>query len=66
MFKTGENVKTYGYLVGVEMDDTVDPEKIKDKLLEGIWHKEGIGKADITLLGEVEIVDEGSVDESTG
>jgi hypothetical protein len=53
---------THGYLVAVELDDSgkATPEKVADKLKEGVWFMEGIKRSgiDVEYLGEIEEVEE--------
>lgn len=55
-----DNTHIEGFLVAVEVDDsgkaTVD--KIRNKLLEGPWHMEGVGRVEVDPLGEIEVIAE--------
>jgi len=50
-------VKTYGFLIAVEVEPKVDHNKLILKLMEGPRFMEGIGHIDIEELGEVEVVE---------
>ena len=59
MLKTGGPTTFHGYLVAVEfeVEANVDPQKVANRIAEGPWHLDGVGKIDVDYLGEVESIE---------
>lgn len=59
MLKTGGPTTVHGYLVAVEFetDANINSQKVADKLAEGPWFMEGVGKVEVNYLGEIEEID---------
>jgi len=58
MFQKGGPLRTFGFLVAADLEEGVDPNKLANRLAEGIWHIAGVGNIDVEMLGEVEVVPE--------
>lgn len=59
MFQKQGQTVTIGFLVAVDIIEggKATPDKVKAGLADGIWHQEDVGNIDITYLGEIEVVD---------
>lgn len=57
-----QNTHIEGFLVAVEVDDTGKAriDKLTNKLAEGLWHMEGVGRVEVDPIGEIEVIDDGT------
>ena len=47
-------IKVYGFLIGVEAVEGMDPEKIAQRLMDSLTFIEGVGDVTVDVLGEIE------------
>lgn len=52
-----DKLKAYGWIVGVEAHESVDPNTVTQKLADALAWVEGIGTVDVEYLGEIETLD---------
>ena len=45
---------TRGFLVAVECETGVSSKALEQKLADGIWHMEGVGKVDVEHMGLID------------
>ena len=58
MFQRGKDtpISTYGFLVGIEIEDgSTTPEAVALHLADSVSWLEGVGKADVELLGKLDV-----------
>lgn len=48
----------HGFLVGVDLEEGINPEGIGDAIAESLTWREGVGKADVTHLGVIQTIED--------
>ncbi len=57
--KIGEGgvMRTYGFLVGVQIEGDPELEKLASRIADSITFVDGVGQIDVESLGEVDVYD---------
>lgn len=58
---TGDLV-TRGFLVAIEAEVGVSPLALEQKIKDGVWHMEGVGKVDVESLGLIDCYEDPNED----